>query len=296
MDEGGFIQIFNGKNLNNWVGDSTYWRVEDSSLAERYLAQNKFNWKKLAVLVYTKNGKGYVHANIPSAVNCIQQLGRQYGFRVDTSGNPAVMTEDNLKQYGLLIFTSTNNDVFDNDAQRLAFRRYIEAGGGLVGIHSVLGTERNWKWFKMMLGGSFAWHPKFQKLTVKTIDPHHSSIKGLPKEWVKEDELYFAKELYPGPKVLMAFDITSLNTTDSVQNALVKQHAGGYAELYPAVWMYDYDGGYTWCTVLGHDIKDYSNPVFKQHILQGIRYVAERVGTIDYKRSYAVKWDEPLRY
>jgi hypothetical protein len=24
IKEGGFIQIFNGKNLNNWIGDSTY--------------------------------------------------------------------------------------------------------------------------------------------------------------------------------------------------------------------------------------------------------------------------------
>src|SRR5688572_15687902 len=108
-------------------------------------SQDKVNWKKLSVLVYSKNGKGYVHASIPDAVNCIQQLGRQYGFKVDTSSNPAVMTRENLKQYKLLVFASTNNDVFDTDDQRLAFRHYMEAGGGLVGIHSVLGTERNWK-------------------------------------------------------------------------------------------------------------------------------------------------------
>src|ERR1043165_3114819 len=32
IDKDGFIQIFNGKNLNNWIGDSTWWHVEDSSL------------------------------------------------------------------------------------------------------------------------------------------------------------------------------------------------------------------------------------------------------------------------
>ena len=35
------------------------------------------NWKKVKVLVYTKNGKGYVHDNIPNAVACIQHLGRR---------------------------------------------------------------------------------------------------------------------------------------------------------------------------------------------------------------------------
>lgn len=31
-DKDGFVRIFDGSNLNNWVGDSTYWRVEDSCL------------------------------------------------------------------------------------------------------------------------------------------------------------------------------------------------------------------------------------------------------------------------
>ena len=110
--------------------------------------------------------------------------------------------------------------MFDTDQQRLAFRRYIEAGGGFVGVHSVTGTERNWKWFKMMLGGTFSWHAKFQKFSVRVIDPSHPSVQGLPKVWEKEDECYFAKELYPGPKTLMAHDITTLNTTDTTPRRL----------------------------------------------------------------------------
>ncbi|MEO5562537.1 MAG: ThuA domain-containing protein, partial [Chitinophagaceae bacterium] len=199
-------------------------------------AQKNVDWKKVVVLVYTKNGKGYVHDNVSSAVTCIQQLGKQYGFRVDSSSNPSIMTESNLKQYTVLIFPSTNNDVFDTDLQRLAFRHYIEAGGGFVGIHSVTGTERNWKWFKMMLGGTFSWHAKFQKFNVKTIDPSHPSVQGLPTTWTREDEFYFAKELYPGPKVLMAHDITTLNMTDTAQKVNIIKNAGGYAELYPSVW------------------------------------------------------------
>jgi type 1 glutamine amidotransferase len=175
------------------------------------------DWKNIKVLVYTKNGKGYVHDNIPNAVARIQKLGKEHGFKVDTSSDAAVMTEANLKQYTMLIFPSTNNDVFDTDLQRLAFRRYIEAGGGLVGIHSVTGTERNWKWFKNMLGGTFAWHAKFQKFKVKVLDPSHPSMKDLPKEWETEDEFYFAKELFPGIKTIAANDITTLDVTDRVQ-------------------------------------------------------------------------------
>lgn len=259
-------------------------------------AQQNVDWKKVRVLVYTKNGKGYVHDNIPSAVSCIQKLGRQYGFKVDTSANPSTMTESNLKQYTLLVFPSTNNDVFDTDLQRLAFRRYIEAGGGFVGLHSVTGTERNWKWFKMMLGGTFSWHAKFQRFKIKVIDPAHPTVRGLPKVWEKEDECYFAKELYPGPHVIMAHDITSLNIQDTAQKNLILKNAGGYAELYPAVWYYDFDGGHTWCSVYGHDKKDYSDPVYVKHIFQGMQYVASKVKALDYKKAYAGSRDAPVRY
>ena len=53
-------------------------------------SSKKVNWKKLHVLVYSKNGKGYVHDNIPSAIACIQNLGKTQGFKVDTSSAPSV--------------------------------------------------------------------------------------------------------------------------------------------------------------------------------------------------------------
>ena len=259
-------------------------------------AQDNVHWKKIKVLVYTKNGKGYVHDNIPSAVACIQKLGSQYGFKVDTSADPSVMTEENLKQYTMLIFPSTNNDVFDTDIQRLAFRHYIEAGGGFVGIHSVTGTERNWKWFKMMMGGTFAWHAKFQKFTVRVIDPGHPSVKGLPKVWEKQDEFYFAKELYPGTKTIMINDVSTLNTSDTAQKNLIIKNAGTFAELYPSCWTNDFDGGHTWFTTLGHDKKDYSDPTYVQHIFQGIRFIATQVKKIDFSKAYAESRNAPVRY
>src|SRR4051794_40655417 len=79
----------------------------------------KVDWKKTNVLVYTKNGKGYVHDNIASAVGCIKKLGLENGFSVEAGEDPAVFSEANLKKYSVIIFASTNNDVFDSDDQRL---------------------------------------------------------------------------------------------------------------------------------------------------------------------------------
>ena len=251
--------------------------------------------KGATVLVYTKNGKGYVHDNIPNAVACIQKLGREQGFSVTVSDQPTAFTEENLRTYTLLIFASTNNDVFDTDAQRLAFRRYIEAGGGFVGIHSVLGTERNWLWFKRMMGGTFAWHPHFQPLTVNVIAAKHPSVVGLPLVWEKQDECYFIKEMSPGPTVIMAHDLTTVNPKDATETAKIRTFGGSFTALYPAAWYYEYDGGHTWCTSLGHAKPDYEDPVFVQHLLGGIRYVAGLVNKIDYGKAYAITRDDAVR-
>ena len=244
------------------------------------------------VLVYTKNGKGYVHDNIASAVACIQQLAKTNNFTVDVSDDPSVFTEANLKKYQLLIFTSTNNDVFDNDEQRVQFRRYIEAGGGFVGVHSVTGTERNWTWFKMMLGETFSWHASFQKFSIKNLAPSHPSMKGVPSLWTKEDECYFGKELYPGIQVLMAHDLSSLDTT---QKAMIIKNAGSFANYYPAVWYQHFEGGNIWVTALGHAKENYQEPTYINHLLQGIKYIANQYNGLNYKNAIAVTRDDQLK-
>jgi uncharacterized protein len=251
------------------------------------LFSQSINWKKVRVLVYTKNGKGYVHDNIPNAVACIQKLGQQHGFKVDVSDTAVVFTKENLQKYRLVIFTSTNNDVFDTDTQRLAFRHYIEAGGGMVGIHSIMGTERNWKWFKELIGGTFSWHAHFHKYRVKVIDPKHPSVEGLPLVWERADECYFEKELYPGIHTIMVQDVESLSPTDDKEKEKIKQNVGSFGDYYPAVWYQFYDGGVSWITTLGHDKDDYAEPVFVKHIFQGIRFVVQNTTKLDYSKAYA---------
>ena len=248
--------------------------------------------KNSEVLVYTKNGKGYVHDNIAAAVTSIRELGVANQFNVTVTDDAAVFTEDRLKKYKLLIFTSTNNDVFDTDNQRLAFRRYIEAGGGFVGVHSVTGTERNWTWFKMMIGETFSWHAKFQKFSVKNIDPTHPSMKGVPAVWEREDECYFGKELYPGIKVLMAHDLQTLQTD---QADLVLKNAGSFGNYFPAVWYQHFDGGNIWITTLGHSKDSYQDPVYKNHLLQGIKFIASQYKGLNYSKAQALSKDDLIK-
>jgi uncharacterized protein len=256
-------------------------------------AEDKNELKGMKVLVYTKNGEGYVHDNIPHAVESIKKLGNQYGFQVEVTDDPGYFTKENLQNIDLMVFTSTNNDVFESDQQRLEFRKYIQAGGGIVGIHSVVGTERNWEWFKMLIGGRFVWHPKFQKIKINKIDHQHTSVKEMPSVWEKEDECYLMKELYPGIKVVMAHDLESL---DKDQEERILELSVPFHRYYPAVWYQDFDGGYAWVTALGHHIKDYEDPTFVNHIYQGMKYIAGKVKGRNYSKAYASDRDTPVRF
>lgn len=250
--------------------------------------QSDIKWKNVRVLVYTKNGKGYVHDNIAAGVAAIQQLGSQYGFAVDVSDKPGDFTEANLKKYNLLIFNNTNNEVFDTDDQKVAFMRYVQAGGGFIGLHSATGTERQWPWFKRLIGASFLRHAKHQPFKEIIIDATNPSTSFLPHIWQRDDECYFFKEYNPDIHVLIAHDLASLDDKDK------PTYYGGTSS--PSVWCHEFDGGRQWYTSLGHDSTTYAEPEFLKHIMGGIIWVIGQNKPLNYSKAKATKPDDPLPY
>jgi type 1 glutamine amidotransferase len=146
----------------------------------------------------------------------------------------------------------------------------------------------------MMLGGSFVWHPKFQPLNIRIIDKSHPSVTGMPNIWVKEDECYFMKELYPGIHVVMAHDLTSIDPGEKEVEKM-KSLSSNFGDYYPAAWCQNFDGGTIWITTLGHHKKDYEDPTFLNHVFQGMTFVASRSGKVDFSRSYATERNTPIR-
>ena len=220
------------------------------------------------VLVYQKNGKGFVHDNLAASAAALRELGAQNGFTVDVSSDPSVFTVATLKQYRALIFANSNNEAFDNDEQRAAFQQYIGGGGGFVGIHSSTGSERQWTFFQQVQGAKFFRHSPMQKFTVKVVDPKHPATAHLNKTLVWTDECYFFTNLNPAIHILLAADVTSLK--DAKLQTAPGQKVNG---VFPLAWCQESDGGRQFYTSLGHKIEHYSDPVFRQHILGGIRWV-----------------------
>ena len=218
------------------------------------------------VLVYTRNGltldgkKGYVHDNIPNSVAMIRQFGAERGFAVDVSDDPVSFTDANLRKYRALVFTNTNNQIFDTEEQKAALQRFIHVGGGFAGIHSACGSMRAWPWFWAMAGGSFVRHPKLQEFTIRVVDRRHPSTSFLGESWVRTDEFYFLRDMPPGLHVLLAGDLAALNDPLKPKGEATR----------PLAWCHEFEGGRCWFTTLGHSKESYTEPVFQQHVLGGI--------------------------
>jgi type 1 glutamine amidotransferase len=213
--------------------------------------------KMKRVLVYSKT-RGFHHASIPVGVAAIQKLGAENKFAVDTTTDSTFFTKKTLKKYAAVIFMSTTGNVL-NDEQQAAFQKYIQGGGGYVGIHAATDTEYDWPWYNQLVGAYFKSHPKQQKATINVVDPTHISTQHLPAKWERFDEWYNFKSLQNGLHVLLTID--------------EKSYTGGEnGDVHPMAWYHDFDGGRAFYTELGHTDESFLDPLYLQHLLGGIRY------------------------
>src|SRR5690242_7806798 len=140
-------------------------------------------------LVFSKT-TGFRHDSIPAGITAIQQLGQQHNFTVDATEDDTLFTDANLARYDVVIFLSTTGDPLGTQAEKDAFQRYIEHGGGFVGVHAAADSGYTWQWYGGLVGAYFKQHPAIQQAAVKVEDPAHPSTAGLPSRWVRTDEWY----------------------------------------------------------------------------------------------------------
>lgn len=213
-----------------------------------------------SVLVFSKT-LGFRHDSIPAGITAIQELGAQFGFQVDITEDATRFTDDALAAYRVVIFLNTTGDVLDAE-QQAAFERFIQQGGGFVGVHAASDTEYDWPWYGQLVGAYFASHPAIQPATLRVSDPTHRSTRALPAEWDRTDEWYNFRGL-PGPMVGILVRLDENSYT-----------GGTMGENHPISWYQVYDGGRAWYTAMGHTSESYAEPLFREHIAGGILWAA----------------------
>ncbi len=223
------------------------------------VASCSMNAQTKRVLIFSKTA-GYRHASIETGVKAIKTLGTEHNFNVDATEDAAIFTTDSLKKYDAIIFLSTTGDIF-NKTQQAGFKKYIQAGGGFVGIHAASDTEYKWPWYGKLVGAYFESHPPgLHQANIQIKDTTHLATKVVPKLWSHKDEWYNYKNINPDIKILANLDESSYT-------------GGTNGKNHPIVWYHAYDGGRMFYTGLGHPTEAYTDAVFLKHILGGIQSV-----------------------
>ncbi len=224
------------------------------------------------VLVFSKT-MGFKHASIPAGIVALQKLGIENGFEVDTTKNAALFNEENLKQYAAIIFLSTTMNVLDHN-QEAAFERYIQSGGGYVGIHAATDTEYDWGWYTKLAGAQFLSHPTGTPEADFIIkDNSFVATKHFKDSvWHRADELYNYKKLNPDVHVLMTVDESTYK-------------GGENGDFHPISWYHDFDGGRAFYTGAGHTDESYTEADFVKHLLGGIQYAIGENLKLDFSKA-----------
>lgn len=218
------------------------------------------------VLVFSKT-TGYRHGSIPDGIAAIQKLGRDHGFAVDTTEDSASFTDANLERYDAVVFLSTTGDPVTQPDEKAAFERYIQAGGGYLGIHAASDSGYTWAWYGGLVGAYFRDHPAIQPALIRIEGHGTEATRDLPNKWWRTDEWYnFQTNPRGTVRVLARIDESTYNPVGYTGGSMGKDH--------PMAWCHRYDGGRAVYTALGHTNASYAEPLFLTHLLGAIRMAA----------------------
>ncbi|MHA4819840.1 ThuA domain-containing protein [Streptomyces aculeolatus] len=209
------------------------------------------------ILVFTRT-TGFRHPSIPDAITAISELGDEHGFEVQATESPSAF-ENDLTDYSAVVFLSTSGEVL-TDQGRTRLRRYMERGGGFVGIHSAACTEYDWPHFNDLLGARFAGHPDYQPGHLLVEDPTHPAMQHLPEIWKFTDEWY-------------NFRTNPRATVHVLARADEGSYTGGeMGSDHPIVWCHEPGTGRAFYTALGHAREAYQDPYFRRHLAGAIQW------------------------
>jgi cytochrome c len=216
------------------------------------------------LLVFSKTA-GSRHDSIDEGVAAIEALAAEHDFGVTATEDAAIFNDVDLASFQAVVFLNTTGDVLDG-AQQAAFERFVQAGGGYIGVHAAADTEYSWPWYGELVGAYFQSHPHgTANATVRVLDSVHPATAGLPTEWARTDEWYnFATNPRGSVHVLATLDETSYD-------------GGTMGYDHPISWCQEYDGGRSWYTGLGHTAGSYGEALYREHLLGGIEWAAGAV-------------------
>ena len=136
-----------------------------------------------------------------------------------------------------------------------------------MAVHGAITMLNNSEGFGELLGGSFAFHPKRQEITLNPVEPNHPLLAAFKGEsFVHNDEPYIFKNAYSKKnfRPLLKMDVSKLtkDTQDIVKG-----------DVRYVSWIKKYGKGRVFYMGPSHQPESYESARMLQFYLDGIQYI-----------------------
>lgn len=171
---------------------------------------------------------------------------------------------ESLALFDGVIFASTTGELPIPDLA--AFLAWIKSGRAFIGFHAATDTLKSSDAYCEMVGGYFAGHPwnAGGEHGFVVHDTGHPVVKMFPERFRWKDEIYQYDPRYKPEnlRVLVSLDMAASTPQEP-------WHV-------PVAWVRDYGKGRVFATNFGHNDATWNDPMFKDHMREGIAWALGR--------------------
>jgi uncharacterized protein len=187
-----------------------------------------------------------------------RDIASRRGWGIFETENGAVFNTAQLGRFKAVVWNNVSGDVLTSPQQE-AFKSYIEAGGGFVGVHGSGGDPSyRWRWYvDTLIGTQFVGHtmsPQFRQATVRIEDRESPITNGFDATWTRTDEWYSfdSSVRTKGYHILATLDEQSYHPEPNL--SMGADH--------PIVWTHCVGNGRVFYSAMGHQSSAYSEPKY----------------------------------
>ena len=248
------------------------------------------------ILFFTKSS-GFEHSVISwkdgqpgHAEKVLLTLGEKNGWEFTFSKDGSKFSRDYLAQFDAVFFYTTGDLCSPGtDKQppmtlegKQALIDYVRGGQGFIGTHAASdtfhtnnedqkGPERYANHgekadaYVRFLGGEFIKHGAQQVARNKVTDPKFPGFEDVPGEFAFQEEWYSLKDFTPDIHVLTVIDAPAMKGVEYQRPP------------YPSTWARKEGKGRVWFTAMGHREDMWTNPLFQNILVGGIKWALGEV-------------------
>ena len=115
--------------------------------------------KSGGLLIFSKTNGYRDNPSIEASNAALLAIAKKRGWPAFVTENAAIFNADQLKRFKVTVWNNTSGNTH-TDAQRAAFKTWLENGGAFVGIHGAGGDPKyDWAWYpETLIGAQFTEH------------------------------------------------------------------------------------------------------------------------------------------